>query len=539
MAEKKLPRANSPEGVGVSPGALAALMRDAVENKLEWHSVMVVRHGKVAYENFRRPYSPNFPHVMFSVSKSVTSCAIGFAVEEGLFTLDDLVADLVPELREHAPGDPNLDILSVRHLITMTSGKLVSPMSDKTRKRWVKDYADGKWSYVPGEDWNYGNENTYMLCVILKNVTGMCVTDYLMPRLFGPLGIPRPFWEDDGCGVEAGGWGLYLTTESFAKIMTCYAQGGVFEGKQVIPARWVEESGLPQAPNSGYRHEENDVHGTNGYGYCFWLNCVPGSYRADGVFSQMGFIFPQYDACVITTGGEVFSRNTKDCAFRHLPQLFESNEVLPEGEEIPLFADYPVLAAAPRCPAMEESLEGRTLLFPNTMQQLPKMAGFPVSIMPVAVFFMSADKAGGIDKVRFRFQEHTMKFSWNEGAERNTILCGMDGRARLCKITLGGVNFTVNCSAAWEGTPEAPGGAKLHLWIRPVNSTSERRLTFTFKGRQVRMVPRTVPSLSTLGEYAAPHAANMIPNPTLAQFIANSMGTIIGAAEPTHFGYLK
>ena len=235
----------------------------------------------------------------------------------------------------------------------------------------------------------------------------------------------------------------------------------------------------------------------------------------------------------------MFTRNTKDCAFRHLPRLFESKETLPKGEEIPLFADYPVLAEGPRCAAMEESLEGRTVLFPNTMQQLPKMAGFPVSVMPVAVFFMSADKAGGIDKVRFRFQEHTLKFSWNEGAERNTVLCGMDGSARLCRITLGGVDFTVSCSAAWEGTPGAPGGQKLHLWIRPVNSVAERRLIFTFKGRQVRMVPRTSPSLTTLAEYAAPHAVNMIANPALGQFIANSMSTIIAGAEPTHFGYLK
>jgi len=530
MSELKLPRASCPGEIGVSPAELAALMRDITESKLELHSVMVVRHGKVAYENFRRPYSPNFPHVMFSVSKSVTSCAVGFAVEEGLLALDDLVADLVPELREYAPEDPNLELLTVRHLLTMTAGKLVSPMADKSKKRWVKDYADGKWSYAPGEGWNYSSENTYMLCVVLQNVTGMCVTDYLMPRLFAPLGIPRPFWEDDGCGLEAGGWGLYLTTESFAKIMTCYVQGGVFGGKQVIPARWVEDSGLAHAMNEDHRTDE---HGGNGYGYCFWLNSIEGSYRADGVFSQMGLIFPQYDACVLTTGGEVFTRNTLDCLFRHLPQLFESEETLPGGEEIPALPEYPVLEEAPRNAALEETLEGRTVLFPAGAQQLPKMFGFPVSVMPAAVFFMSADKAGGIDKIRFRFQENTLKFSWNEGAQRNTILCGMDGRARLCKITLGGVEFVVSCSAAWEGSD------KLHIWIRPVNTVAERRLSFTFKGRQVRMLPRSSPSVSVMAEYAAPFAATMIPNPALAQFVAGSMNMIVAGAEPMHFGFLR
>jgi len=537
MPERKLPRASAPEKAGVSSAGLAALMRDIIDSKLELHSVMVVRHGKVAYENFRRPYSPNFPHVMFSVSKSVTSCAVGFAVEEGLLTLDDLVADLVPELREYAPEDPNLDILTVRHLLTMTAGKLVSPMADKSKKRWVKDYADGKWSYAPGEGWNYSSENTYMLCVILKNATGMCVTDYLMPRLFGPLGIPRPFWEDDGCGVEAGGWGLYLTTESFAKIMVCYTQNGVFGGEQIIPAHWVEASGLAQAEHAG--DHRADEHGCNGYGYCFWLNKIPGTYRADGVFSQLGLIFPEHDACLMVTGGEVFTRNTLDCLFRHLPQLFEGGEVLPEGEKIPGLPAYPVLEEAPRNAALEEMLEGRTVLFPAGAQQLPKMFGFPVSVMPAAVFFMSADKAGGIDKLRFRFQENTLKFSWNEGAARNTVLCGMDGRARLCKITLGGVEFVVSCSAAWEITPDALGGEKLHVWIRPVNSVAERRLSFTFKGRQVRMLPRSAPSMDVMGEYAAPFAASMIPNPALAQFVANSMSRIVARAEPVHFGFLR
>ena len=562
MPERKMPRAASPEEVGVSSGVLAQMMREAVESELEWHSVMVVRHGKVAYEDFRRPYSPNIPHVMFSVSKSVTSCAVGFAVEEGLLTVDDKVLDHIPEMRQYAPEDPNLERLTVWHLLTMTAGKLVSPLADKSKKRWVKDYAEGKWSYAPGEGWNYSNESIYMLCVILKNVAGMCVVDYLMPRLFGPLGIPRPFWEDDGCGVEAGGWGLYLTTEGFAKLVSCYARGGVFEGRQVVPAGWVAQSGLAQSEHSGDHRE--DEHGCNGYGYCFWLNKTPGSYRFDGMFSQLGLVFPEHEACVVVTGGEVFSRSVLDCLFRHLPQLFEDHpnersafweeapltlpdppadslgtpvEALSQNENIPGLPAYPALEAAERNPTMEEILEGRTVFFRSGALQLPKLLGFPVSVIPAAAFFMSAEKAGGIDRIRFRFQENTLKFTWNEGAQRNTVLCGMDGRARLCKITLGGVDFIVSCSAAWEGADS--GENRLCLWIRPVNSVAERRLSFSFKGRQVRMLPSSAPSIEVMGEYAAPFAAAMIPNPALAQYVAGRMGRIVAGAEPEHTGTLR
>lgn len=531
--EHRMPRAKVMEDVGVSSATMAALMQDVVDAELELHSVMVVRGGTVAYENFRKPYSPNIPHVMFSVSKSVTSCAIGFAVEEGLFSLDDRVIDLVPELKPEEE-DPDWELMTVRHLITMGSGKLVSILSDKSKKQWVKDFSEAKWQFKPGEGFSYSNENIYILCVILEHAAGMGVVDFLMPRLFEPLGIPRPFWEDDGNGVEAGGWGLYLSTESFAKIMTCYAQEGKFEGKQIIPAQWVKESGSSQNEHNVGNPGE-DEHGNNGYGYCFWMNTVPGSFRADGVFSQMGFVFPEYNACVITTGGEIYSRKMLDCFFKYLPQLFEIQEGEPAvpASEIPGMPDYPVLPAAPRSPITEEHLEGRTVLFPSTIQQLPKVVGYPVSVMPFAVFFMSADKAGGIDKVRFRFQQDTLKFSWSEGEERNTVLCGMDGSARLCKIKLGGIEFIVSCSAAWEGAD------KLHVWIRPASSVTERRMVFSFRGRQVRLLPRSAPPLSSMTEYAAPHALALIPNPVLGQIVSKGMDAVVQFAEPPHYGYLK
>ena len=92
--EMRIPRAKSPGEAGISAAALAELMQDIIDSGLETHSVMVVRHGKVAYEAFRRPYAPEIPHVMFSVSKSVTSCAVGFAIAEGMLGVDDRVGTL-------------------------------------------------------------------------------------------------------------------------------------------------------------------------------------------------------------------------------------------------------------------------------------------------------------------------------------------------------------------------------------------------------------------------------------------------------------
>jgi len=527
MLEQKIPRAGSPEEAGISSAVLAEMMQGIIDQKLETHSIMVIRRGKVAYEQFRAPYAPWVPHVMFSVSKSVTACAIGFCVAEGLLNVDDPVVKHVPELRLEE-NDPHIGQLTVHHLLAMCSGKEVNILADKTKKQWIKDFAEAKWTYPPGEGWTYSNDNIYMLSVIVQRVSGQCMVDFLMPRLFEPLGIPRPFWENDGHGHEAGGWGLYFTTESMAKFILCYTQGGMFEGKQVIPAEWVTACGAKQVQQD---EDPDDPLGCQGYGYCFWQNEIPNSYRADGVFSQFGLIFPEYDACIVTTGGEIFTRKTLNALFKYVPAMF--TETQREPSEIPQLPAYPALREGSRCPWLEEHLEGRYILFPAATQQLPKAAGFPVSVMPMAVFFMSADKAGGIDKVRFRFGDNALKFSWSEGLERNTVLCGMDGRARNCKITLGGIDFVVACSAAWEGSQ------KLHVWIRPLNSVSERRLVFTFRGRQVRMLPRSSPSINSMADYAAPHALKMIPNPALAKFVAGTLDKITLMVEPMHFGFLR
>ena len=528
MQASSIPRAQSPGEAGISAGAVAALAEDVIGQGLNLHSFMVIRNGLVAYEDFRKPYGPDDPHAMYSVSKSVTSIAVGFAVEEGRLRLEDKVADLLPELREYDKSE-NLEKLLVFHLITMSAGKRLGLTVDRTRKQWIQDFGEGIWDYAPGEGWHYCNENIYLLCAILTRVCGECVTDYLMPRLFEPLDIPRPFWEHDGHGVEVGGWGLYLRTEEMAKIAMCFLDEGRFRGRRIIPAAWARECGRAQADNSA--NDEVLVHGCNGYGYCFWLNAMPGSFRMDGMFSQFAMILPEYNALVVTTGGEPNMQAMQDTLWRHIPAMLEARE----GDEeavIPKLPAYEPLAEAPRFAALEAKIEGRSIRFPDSVQRLPRALGFPVSMMSSVIFFMSADKAGGIDRASFRFGEDSLKFSWSEGRERNTILCGMDGRARKCRVTLGGVEFVVACSAAWEGD-------KLLLRVRNVNSVASRELVFRFDGRAVRMQPHSDPSLEMLVRDVARTVEKAISNKTLASLAAGMMGQMPLMAEPLHVGYLQ
>jgi hypothetical protein len=298
----------------------------------------------------------------------------------------------------------------------------------------------------------------------------------------------------------------------------------------VIPADWAEAAGSFQVQN-----EADDEHGQAGYGYCFWRNIDKTSFRADGVFSQLGYCFPEHDACVVMTAGEIRSTLALDCCYRYFPAIFQDSpgDLPPIPKSELRLPPLPELYAAPHSKALEKKIDGRVVQFTSVPQFPVETIGFPVSVMPLAVFFMSTDKAGHIDFIRFRFQQNTLKFSWSEGDERNTVLCGMDGLARKCKITLGGIDFTVTCSAAWEGR------TKLHVWIRPLESVAQRRMTFHFRGDTVRMLPHSSPDLSTIGDYARRYALSMIPNAALSRLIAANMTRIAVVAEPIHIGMLR
>ncbi|MDR1465225.1 MAG: beta-lactamase family protein [Oscillospiraceae bacterium] len=525
-----LPRAKTPEEAGISSLRLADWIRDLLQSNIEVHSLMVLRGGKVAFEAFRAPFTPKTPHMLFSVSKAVTSTAVGLAAAEGLLTLEDRVIDLLPAYAPETP-DETLEKLTVRHLLTMTAGKQMSMTADKSKNRWAEDFFEGKWEYAPGEGWSYTNENIYMLSLILRRLTGQSMVDYLMPRLFEPLGIARPTWETDGGGVEAGGWGLSMTTEDFAKYMLLYQQKGMWQGQRILPAEWVEASTTWQADN--HKSEED---GNSGYGYCFWLNELPNSYRADGFFSQLGYVYGDDDAVVVINAAEPMSHKVKECFARHFPGIF-----IEPGSEPPVAEVFrqsrltlpalPELYETPRSKMIEHRIEGRLIAFSQRSQFVNDVFGYPVSVMPLAVFYMSANKAGHINFVRFRFQADTCKFSWSEGAERNTVLCGMDGKARQCKIRLGGVDFVVACTAAWEG------GSKLHVWIRPMGHVAQRRLVFTFGSDTVRMLPRSSPSLAAVAQYISGNASNLFHNPLVIRLAEVSMSKVALVAEPLHFGY--
>lgn len=292
---KSLPRA-TPSAVGVDPKAVLAFIEAVNGTVGGLHSMMLLRHGKVAAEAWWAPFEAGTPHILYSLSKSFTSTAVGLAVAEGKLSVEDKVISFFPDKLPAQVGE-NLATMRVRDLLTMSTGHDKEPERGATD--WVKDFLAAPVEHKPGTHFLYNTPATHILAAIVTKVTGGRVLDYLKPRLFEPLGIEGMTWDQSPAGVDIGGYGLKVRTEDIAKFGQLYLQKGQWEGKQLIPAAWVEEATKKQVSN-GDPTQENDW--SQGYGYQFW-RAQHGNYRGDGAFGQYCIVLPAHDAVLAITSG--------------------------------------------------------------------------------------------------------------------------------------------------------------------------------------------------------------------------------------------
>jgi CubicO group peptidase (beta-lactamase class C family) len=290
----------TPESVGIPSAAVSALVERLEQKEGGAHSLMLLRHGQVAAEGWWAPYAPERTHMLFSLSKSFTSTAVGLAVEEELLRVDDFVLSFFPE---DAPANPGLYLrtMRVRHLLSMNTGHgedTLEALLSRSDGNWRRAFLESPVTHAPGSLFCYNSGATYMLSAIVQKVTGQKVVDYLHPRLFEPLGIPAPRWDTCPAGTNAGGWGLNLRTEDIARFGQLYLQKGVWNDEQLVPEVWVETATSFHSDNS--MRETPDWQ--QGYGYQFW-RCRHGAYRGDGAFGQYCIVMPEQDAVLALTSG--------------------------------------------------------------------------------------------------------------------------------------------------------------------------------------------------------------------------------------------
>ena len=294
----KLPR-STPEEQGISSADILRFVEASGQKLDELHSFMLVRHGHVVAEGWWAPYAANEPHTMYSLSKSFTSTAAGLAVAEGLLSIDDPVLKFFPT---ESPKEPtaNLRAMRVRDLLTMSTGhhnEDITAFPYQTADA-VKTFLALPVAHKPGTHFVYNTPATFMVSAIITKLTGQSLLEYLKPRLFNPLGIANPTWEQNPAGISFGGFGLHITTEDVAKFGQLYLQKGQWQGKQLVPSTWVEQATAKQVSNGSDPASDWE----QGYGFQFWRSKL-GSYRGDGAFGQFAIVLDKYDTVVAITSG--------------------------------------------------------------------------------------------------------------------------------------------------------------------------------------------------------------------------------------------
>ena len=315
----------TPESQGISSDLFAALLRELDTSKdTEMHHFMALRHGKVICECNFAPYPKGMWHITHSMCKSITGMAIGMLIEEEKLKLDENIYDIFPD-HINAFSKIFRPVITVENLLTMTSGVTFNESGIVSGNDWLGSFLNASVNGKPGTEFQYNSLNTYVLSAIVTKRTGETLTEYLTPRLFGPLGITKYYWETCPKGITKGGWGLFLCAEDMAKLGQLYLQRGKWNGQQLVSEYWIEIS------TARHLKTQND---TYGYGYQLWMEQRPGSFEYNGMLGQNVIIYPDMDMVLVTNAGnkEMF----QDCIMlniirKYFPVNYHPADVLPES----------------------------------------------------------------------------------------------------------------------------------------------------------------------------------------------------------------
>ncbi len=474
LVRQTLPRA-TPESQGVSSAGISAFLDAVAGSQHEFHSLMIVRHGHVVAEGWWAPYAAEVNHMLYSLSKSFTSTAVGLAVTEGRLKVDDLVTSF---FRSDLPAtvSENLAALKVKHLLTMSVGH----SRDTTglvaaEENWVKAFLAQPIQNAPGSVFLYNSGATYMLSAIVQKLTGQKVVDYLRPRLFEPLDIEGVTWETCPRGINTGGWGLNIQTSGLAKFGQLYLQKGLWNKKQLLPAAWVAEATSfkiqqPAPANPKRPNDKNDW--LQGYGYQFW-RCQHKAFRGDGAVGQFMIVMPEQDAVVAITCETADMQTELDLVWEHLLPAMKPNAL-------------PVDKIAQG--KLQQTLAALSLSPPKAQSASPLAVKIPIKP------FVVEPNTLKVGSVAFNFQHNFCLFTLKDDRGEHPMRCGyekwMDNESAMpgtpVKASSGGelkgqARYKVAASCTWRDANT------LEMTWRFYETPHHDTVTCRFDGDQVKV----------------------------------------------------
>lgn len=308
-ADDGLPR-SAPEEQGIDPRAILSFLESVAAAGHELHSFMLYRHGHVIAEGWWWPYRADRNHMQHSLTKSVTASAVGLAIAEQRFGLDDPVISF---FKQELPAkvDDKLAAMRVRDLLTMQTGhyhEVSGAVWRQINSSWVAEFFKIPIVYPPGTKFVYTSAATFMLSAIITQTTGQTLREYIEPRFFRPLGIHGHEWDIGPGGINPGGNGLSWKTADSLKLAALYVQQGLWNGQRILPADWVTAATTPKVDRGDY-------------GYQWWIgpNRV---FYADGKFTQLAIGFPDHDAVLAITAAIPHTHLLLDLIWKRFPAAF-------------------------------------------------------------------------------------------------------------------------------------------------------------------------------------------------------------------------
>lgn len=476
---------STPEAQGISSRYLADFIQELEADRgLDMHSIMILRNGHVIAQGAFGAYRHDVWHVSHSLCKSITGLAIGMMIDEGRLALDDKVGRLL-ERRASALAQRRFRNVTVRHLLTMNSGVVFGEAGSITEEDWVKGYLESAVKPDPDYSFAYNSMNTYILGVIIKEITGYGLTAYLKDRLFKPLGITKVYWERCPKGQEKGGWGLYLLPEDMAKVGQLYLQKGNWNGEQLVSAQWIEQATSMQiaTPRS---------FGAYDYGYHVWVGRQQNSFLFNGMFGQNLMGYPDTQMLVVATGGnnDLFQRSSY---FELLHKYFGADfrpgdKPLPENPNAQrrlaritahLYRKPPgriaQLMASSELPKQCLPLKGREY-------ELDRRQAISVGLFPLLAQAQQNNYTRGIRRIGFSIEEGRFFVTVTEEDERYHFPVGFE-QPQYADITLHGEPYKVGVTGKF--TTDEDDTPVLKLRFSFVEMSNARVMKIFFYGEHV------------------------------------------------------
>ncbi len=438
--------------------------------RVENHGLLIMQNGETIFEEYNYPYSADMPHTLFSVTKSVVSTAAGFAIDEGLFSLDDKIIDLFPEYE--ACEGAEWENLTVRSVLTMSSNKQFSFLQDMTGN-YMEIFMKAPFRNDKG--FLYSNNDAHVVAALVHKFSGQTLVDYLTPRLFKPLGIDIPNWETNGIGECIGGTGCYLKLRDLAKICQCYADGGKYNGEQVIPEFWTREATKIQVPFK----KENE-----GYGYLFWIkNDV---FFMTGMFGQIICYMPTYNAVVATMNCCIDEGGNERAIINVLAKAFENESTQEWDENLKEYLENRKLKVK-KCEEKLNVPTGKTFYMTKFSDKAANLM-FPASVIPRSLTSSFAKRPKtNFNEVSFDLTKDAFTVKWSEEEDQVIINCGLDGEPRISECQIKGYPYKIWAFAYSEN-------GKINAVVKPINTLSTQYMTFDFSGNTVKIQIKGTPS---------------------------------------------